>query len=155
MMMMLMRMRMRLMRMMMMMMMVMMMQGEGGAGSLRRDWGELAGNSKVEMVMVMIIIVMVINIIIMMMIMIRMVMIIIMMVMIIIMMAMIRIMIMILMCYVDHIERTRLQCLSSTTHSSELYFQLLQSQPAARRYGLAWPRLISLLRMMVIVDNLV
>ena len=23
-------------------------QGEGGAGSLRRDWGELAGNSKVE-----------------------------------------------------------------------------------------------------------
>ena len=22
-------------------------QGEGGAGSLRRDWGELAGNSKV------------------------------------------------------------------------------------------------------------
>ena len=34
--------------------MVTMMQGEGGAGSLRRDWGELAGNSKVEMIKIMI-----------------------------------------------------------------------------------------------------
>ena len=77
-------------------MMVTMMQGEGGAGSLRRDWGELAGNSKVEMIkimtMVMIMIMLVINMIIMVMIMIMMVINIIIMLMIMIMMVMIIIM---------------------------------------------------------------
>ena len=35
-------------------------QGEGGAGSLRRDWGEVAGNSKVEIVEIVVMVAMIV-----------------------------------------------------------------------------------------------